>query len=227
MVSLAKRASLVRLVPPGVRVYEVEAGDELAPLHPAEHEWLAGSSPGRYWSFQAGRHCARHCLADVGLDVDGPLLPDLDAAVAWPEGIVGSILHLGDYAAAVVGPGNRIDGLGIAADRTTRMAQGLLQMVTSARERADIEHREAHAPAIAWDRVLYCAKRAVVKAHHPLLGELVHPGDVLVKLRDNGSFLGAIASGDADAQPEMALGRFSIDDDRVVAIAALGLGRRD
>lgn len=85
----------------------------------------------------------------------------------WPEGVVGSITHKGSYRAAAVARSAELSGLGIDAEPDEPMPAGVLETVASPRELEQVEALLARRPGLAWDRLLFAAKEAALKAAHP------------------------------------------------------------
>jgi len=166
--------TLTAIVPRGVVVVErgwaaaseVPGGDGLPPLPPLEEELITGASERRRREFADARECAREALRKLGVPAQAiPAGPD--GAPVWPEGVVGSITHKGPYRAAAVARSEELAGLGIDAEPDAPMPAGVLETVASPRELEQIEALLAQRPGIAWDRLLFAAKEAALKAAHP------------------------------------------------------------
>ncbi|HXB14651.1 MAG TPA: 4'-phosphopantetheinyl transferase superfamily protein [Solirubrobacteraceae bacterium] len=166
--------ALAAIVPPGVVVVErgwVAAregpdADGLPPLHPVEEELIAGASQRRRREFAEARDCAREALRSLGAPAQAiPAGPD--GAPVWPQGVVGSITHKGSYCAAAVARSAQLAGLGIDAEPDEPMPAGVLETVASPRELEQVEALLARRPGVAWDRLLFAAKEAALKAAHP------------------------------------------------------------
>jgi 4'-phosphopantetheinyl transferase EntD len=154
----------------GVERGSVDGGDPLpaAPeLYPEEAELIAGASAGRRRAFAEGRACAREALRQLGVP-SGPIPATDDGAPVWPEGIVGSITHKGGYRAAVVARRSSLAGIGIDAELDRRLPEGLLETIASAAELEQVEELLWRRPVMPWDRLLFSAKEAAVKAAQPL-----------------------------------------------------------
>ncbi len=81
-------------------------------LWPAEAQAIAGAVPARHAEFAAGRQAARAALGQM--DVPACAIPvGPGRAPVWPSGVVGSISHDAGLAAAIVGPADRWQGLGL------------------------------------------------------------------------------------------------------------------
>ncbi len=136
-------------------------------LLPVEEELIAGASEPRRREFAEARACAREALQRLGVQA-GPIPATPDGAPVWPDGVVGSITHKGGYRAAVVALGSDFAGIGIDAEPDERLPDGVLETIASAHELDLVEALLERRDALAWDRLLFCAKEAAVKAAHPL-----------------------------------------------------------
>ena len=150
-------------------------------LYPVEEEVIAGASGGRRREFAEARACAREALETLGVAA-GPIPAGRDGAPLWPQGIVGSITHKGGYRAAAVARAADLAGIGIDAEPDARLPDGVLETIASAQELDQAEALLARRPGLAWDRLLFCAKEAAVKAWHPLGAPVAGARDVEVVL---------------------------------------------
>ncbi len=149
----------------------VEAQDagpaETPELYPVEEELIAGASEGRRREFAEARWCAREALRRLGVAA-GAIPADGSGAPVWPDGVVGSITHKGGYRAAVVARRENLAGIGIDAEPDERLPAGVLEAIASAAELDRVEALLERRPGLAWDRLLFCAKEAAVKAAYPM-----------------------------------------------------------
>jgi enterobactin synthetase component D len=67
----------------------------------------------RQVEFLAGRVCAQQALATLTGDRPVAIPTQPDRAPAWPSGVVGTITHTANYAAALVASASRYQGIGI------------------------------------------------------------------------------------------------------------------
>lgn len=70
----------------------------------------------RRLEFLAGRFCAQAALAGLGIGAQDTLEISQSKAPKWPTGVIGSITHTKNYAAAVVGKSTTWQGLGIDSE---------------------------------------------------------------------------------------------------------------
>ncbi len=165
-------------------------------LHSAEREQIDGASERRRREFAEARACARQALEGLGV-APGPIPAAPGGAPVWPEGIVGSITHKGGYRAAVVAFAEDIRGIGIDAEVDEPLPGGLLGTIASRTELDHVQALLAEHPGPAWDRLLFCAKEAVVKATHPLCVRVVGVRGVEVSMDPSSAlFQATCAAGD-------------------------------
>ncbi len=134
-------------------------------LYPVEERLIAGASDRRRREFAEARACAREALRGLGLPA-GPIPAGPDGAPVWPEGVLGSITHKGGYRAAVVARSAELAGIGIDAEPDERLPEGVLETIASQAELDRVEELLTRRPGLAWDRLLFTAKEAVLKAGH-------------------------------------------------------------
>jgi 4'-phosphopantetheinyl transferase EntD len=180
--------ALAAIVPAGVVAVESDAPPGEPPaLHACEEALVADAVEGRRREFAEARACAREALRRLGAQA-GAIPADSSGAPCWPAGIVGSITHKGSYRAAAVAWDEQFAGLGIDAELDAALPAGVLETIASAREIEEVERLLASRPGVAWDRLLFSAKEAVVKAAHPLGAGVAGARGVEVSLNVEGSF---------------------------------------
>jgi 4'-phosphopantetheinyl transferase EntD len=202
--SLPKRPSAAligRILPPGVTSSEVFDDAAPAPLFLAEAALMRGRLPRRRRQFASARACARRCLAELGRS-PAPLLPGPGGAPQWPAGVVGSITHCEGYRAAVVASASRYAALGIDAEPAGPLPKGVLGLITSPAERAELAELAELDPAVPWERVFFSAKEAVYKAWYPATGIWLGFRDATLSLAVDGTFTAEIRPpGDVTVDP--------------------------
>jgi 4'-phosphopantetheinyl transferase EntD len=161
---------LERILPPAVRSAHSRADPPSAVLFPEEAALIVNAVEKRRQEFTTVRHCARLALAELGV-APGPVLPGVRGAPVWPDGIVGSMTHCAGYRAAAVGRMSQVGGIGIDAEEHGPLPEGVLDMVSSASERAHLAELAEAQPAVHWGRLLFSAKEAVYKVWSPRTGE--------------------------------------------------------
>jgi 4'-phosphopantetheinyl transferase EntD len=116
----------------------------------------------------------------------------------WPDGVVGSITHKGRYRAAAVARASELAGLGIDAELDEPLPAGVLETIASPRELEEVQRLLAERPGLAWDRLLFSAKEAAVKATQPLLAGAAGVRAVEVRLDAAGSYSATLAGSRGD-----------------------------
>lgn len=81
-----------------------------------------------------------------------------------------------------------IRSIGLDAEAAGPLPPGVLDVVASRRERADLERLATLDPPTAWDTVLFTAKEATYKAWYPLTGVVLAHDDIDVHLFADGRF---------------------------------------
>ncbi len=184
------RAALTDLFGPGVAVavWDVDVDDEIV----ASQDHVAREAAAveaaaveravakRRTEFTRGRACARAALRAAG----GPTAPipvGPNREPVFPDGFVGSITHCDGLVAAVVGRG--AEGLGVDAERVTRLESGVLEMILT-------DSDEDRRGAAQWARpehacLLFSAKEAVFKAVFPSSGVWIGFEDVGLSIDDD------------------------------------------
>lgn len=174
------------LAPPAVataaRWIEGPAPDVL----PDEFEVITRAVEVRAREFAFGRACARHALAGLGL-ADAARMPipcRSDRTPHFPDGIVGSVSHTRDLAAAVAAPDTHVRALGLDVEKLRPLEPAIVPMVTTAAERA----RGAADPGetVRW----FGAKEAVYKCWYTAGGQrILEFEEVEVDLRPDGTLV--------------------------------------
>jgi 4'-phosphopantetheinyl transferase EntD len=177
---LTKTRRLRRLFPAGACAVELVGSGDASGLHPAEAEHVRGAVPKRRAEFAAGRWCARHALAELGI-VDFTLLPNADRSPRWPPGVVGSITHTDGYCAAVVADARRFRAIGVDAEIVGRVTGETWPQLFTEPEDAQL----AAAPPAERARVatiMFSAKEAFYKCQYVLTEAWVGFHDVWIDL---------------------------------------------
>jgi 4'-phosphopantetheinyl transferase EntD len=138
----------------------------LAPM-PEEEPLIARSVAKRRNEFITVRHCARLALGELGFP-PVPILKGDKGEPCWPDGVVGSLTHCTGYRGAVVGRGAMVRSVGVDAEPHDVLPNGVLDAISLAAERREIEAMAALPAGMHWDRILFCAKEATYKAWFPL-----------------------------------------------------------
>jgi len=177
------RPFLLRLFPTGVAGAELVEFQGAAPLFPSEMSLVRGAVRKRREEFQAGRHCAREALAQLG-HPPVPLLRDAQRAPIWPQGIVGSISHAGGFCGAVVARRGAIVALGFDVERRDAVTLDLWPRIASAEEHAEGEVQGSSDAR----SMVFSAKEAFYKAQYTLSRSWLEFEDVSIRIVDDGRF---------------------------------------
>ncbi|MGQ7845641.1 4'-phosphopantetheinyl transferase family protein [Granulosicoccus sp. 3-233] len=162
----------------GTNVYLAccEVGQGLDELYPEEWNLVSASAPLRRRTFASGRYCARAALAEAGLPAV-PLLRATDGAVVWPEGVIGSVSHTNEWAVAAVAIRDMSDALSLGVDleRIQELGAGVLKLVATAGERAEL----AQAGSEDWQATaLFSLKESLYKCLRPVCGRFIEFAEV-------------------------------------------------
>jgi 4'-phosphopantetheinyl transferase EntD len=128
----------------------------------------------------------------------------------WPPGVIGSITHTDEHAAAVVMTANAARSIGIDLESLAHAARtpDLLSMVATAAERA------SHVDPRHLAALLFSAKESVYKCVYPLTGQFLDFHDVELAIDDNAGFT-------ARAKGYDVRGRFAVDSEHVATVATI------
>lgn len=153
-----------------------EVGEGLDELYPQEQDIISASAPLRRRTFASGRYCARAALAEAGLP-PAMLLRAADGAVIWPEGVIGSVSHTNEWAVAAVAIRDMSEALSLGVDleRIQVLEPGVLKLVASPAERAEL----AEAGDESWHATaLFSLKESLYKCLRPLCGRFIDFSEV-------------------------------------------------
>jgi len=138
----------------------------------------------------------------------------------WPGGVVGSITHCRNYAAAAVArKWAGIVALGIDAEPHTALGAHVVSAVVRPDERAGLVEARAARPDIHWEHVIFSAKEALFKAWWPMTGRRLDFSDAGVTIDPatrnfTAEVHEAYAAGRDQPPPptRTVVGRWSVDD---------------
>ena len=187
-------------------------------LFPPEAAAIATAGPGRQAEFAAGRAVARAALARLGAPA-GPVLPGLAGEPRWPGGVVGSITHCAGYRACAVTLARDLAAIGIDAEPCLALADGLLEEVAGAAERARLSELSVARPGVPWGRVLFCAKEAVYKAWYPRTGQRPGLRSMAVQISAAGAFTATLPP--ATLPPASLTGRWLVSRGLIVTAVSV------
>ncbi len=136
-----------QLVPPVVRTAEV-----FGELDPSPSAVASGLADRLLRAARAGSGLLGHGVAGEPL---------------WPAGFRGSITHCDGYVAVVAATEGAVPCLGLDAEPAAALPEGVLAEIALPGELRRLARAARVNPAVAWDRLLFCAKEAVYKAWYP------------------------------------------------------------
>ena len=157
--------TIARLYPDGVRTSAVAICREPRPLLPDERHAIDGMSRHRLRQFSHGRACARAALEALGHG--GAAVPvGASRAPVWPAGIVGSISHTHDWAAAAAAPASIASGLGLDIEDAGPLPAELRKLVCTTEENRWLDLQGDHGNLA---KHIFCAKESLFKCVWPQL----------------------------------------------------------
>lgn len=171
-------AVLEGLFPEQARCVISDSCPENFELLPAETRGTSPMVPRRRQEYRHGRCCARLALVGLGYP-DCPVPLGADRAPLWPEGVVGSISHCGDTAAAAVAPRAEFGGIGLDIEKCEELDQPLLSMICRSEE---IERLGPGDARLLVGKLIFSAKESVFKCIFPLVQRFVDFQEVEVRL---------------------------------------------
>ncbi len=167
------------LFPTGVATAFSRSQAQAGKLAPCEEAFAGTLAPKRLAEFRHGRSCARAALERLGLDPSG-IPAGGRREPLWPDGVVGSISHAGDAAAAVVSLSSRFAALGLDLEPATELDAELRPRVCRPEELSGLPAIPAMAGRRA--KLLFSAKEAAYKALWPLLKQFLDFHDLEIRI---------------------------------------------
>ncbi len=162
--NVPKRSTILADVcAPGVLAVDFAGPARTSDLYSQELDQTTGFGDKRRSEFSAGRLCAKHALAELGI-VNFPLQINDDRRPRWPDGIVGSISHTADYCAALVARATDVSAIGFDVERTERIGRDLWDTLFTLRESARLQTLSLEERAIE-ATIIFSAKEAFYKCH--------------------------------------------------------------
>lgn len=174
--------SLENLFPPQVSCVFSDCPPDTVELLPDETGATRAMQAGRLREFAHGRGCAREALSRIGYS-ECPVPVGNDREPLWPEGVVGSISHSGDRAAAVVVQQADCRGIGVDLEINEPLDPSLLSMLC----RPEELDRIAESPeAGARTKLIFSAKESVFKCIWPAVHRFVDFDEIEIRFDDAG-----------------------------------------
>jgi 4'-phosphopantetheinyl transferase EntD len=170
---------LKRLLPaPAHTILSTRLPTDLCPMPAIEQAALDTMHPARRSEFIHGRACARTALGDMGFP--DPVIPvGASREPVWPDGIVGSISHCGDVAAAAVARREEIGGLGIDLELAEPLDSQTMAMVCHKKEQAWLRRSD---DALHLAKLIFSAKESIYKCIWPSIRRFVDFQDISIQI---------------------------------------------
>jgi len=160
-------ASKVRnLFPEGVAIAVSNPKAPARGLFPAETRIVENAIERRRCEFAAGRRAARQAMAELGV-VQQPVPSSDDRAPIWPDGLVGSISHTGDFCIAAVARADQYRSLGVDIEDSTPLEASLFEAICRPEELNWLK-RQPRSERGLLAKLIFSAKEAAYKCQYPL-----------------------------------------------------------
>jgi 4'-phosphopantetheinyl transferase EntD len=166
------------LFPPQIRCVFSNQPPQSLDLPPAEADATRNMRAKRLREFVHGRTCARLALARLGVP-ECPIPVGEHRAPAWPDGIVGSISHSGNHAAAVVAYESECQGLGVDLEDNESLDESLVQMVCRPEE---IDRLGRAEDKLIIAKIIFSAKECVYKCIWPTVLHFIEFQEIEIQL---------------------------------------------
>ena len=185
----------------------------------AENEAAKTMRADRLREFAHGRACARRALIRLGVPACPIPVGDARAPV-WPEQIVGSISHCGEFAAAVAAYRINIQGLGVDLETAECLDQPLLTIVCRPEELLWLGKSES---GFALDKLFYSAKESLYKCVWPTVRQFIDFQDIEIglNLAENSYSAVSHSSQLPEALIKRVRGSYTHNDELIVTTAYL------
>lgn len=145
-------------------ITEIDALSEI--IYPEEFDIVKSSSAKRIKEFSAGRICAKHAL--LAFNITGqPILSGQMREPVWPEGIVGSISHCHDLAAAVLARNKTCNAIGIDVEKAKKLKYNFSRYVCTETEKKWLAKQD-HSKYDLLLTLIFSCKESVYKAFYHL-----------------------------------------------------------
>lgn len=129
--------------------------------------------------FSRGRHCAHRCLSLFG--VDSPLLMDDEGVPIWPEGFVGSISHVHDWAGAILGSKNEFQSLGFDIEKIGRVKEEIWPVLFTKKEQ---EFLKSYPSSLRkqYSTIFFSLKESYYKMQFPITRQGVESEEIEIHI---------------------------------------------
>lgn len=212
----AGQRAVAGLFPPFARCALLPVSDRCAALYPDEAQSLTNAVVLRRQEFVCGRACAHAAMRALGLD-DAPIPMSGIREPVWPQGVVGSIAHTREVAAAVVCRGADAEAVGIVLERADAGLDASLRRLVLTPDEvvhlATVSSADERSPV-----ALFSAKECVHKVVAPQLAYQLALQDIEIVLDLASSrFTGTVHPAAGTGEVRTTVGSFTFFADHVAA----------
>lgn len=191
------------ILPPEVRIAERRDDAIDASLFPEEEQAIRNAVAKRRLEYTTVRFCARQALAKLGYP-PVPVVPGELGSPTWPSDVVGSMTHCDGYRAAAVAHRSDFVSIGIDAEPSCPLPDGVLGLVAGTAEQRQLQELTRSCPRVHWGRVLFSAKESVYKTWFPMTKRRLGFEDAVVEINPETSrFRARIMRYAASSPPEL------------------------
>jgi 4'-phosphopantetheinyl transferase EntD len=177
------QADIRQLFPDGVAVHYSPRCPADAELHAEELAYTRDMVDKRLLEFTHGRHCARQAMQALDIHPE-PVRKRPDRSPAWPVGLVGTITHTGDHAAAAVAVSKQFVSLGMDMEKSEPLETESINLILRPEEHSDDDGTHG--------KLLFSIKEAIYKCIHPVVHTYVDFQEMQVDLSGAAGTFGAI-----------------------------------
>lgn len=154
------QAEISQMFPDGVASHYSSRCPADAELHAEELAYTRDMVDKRLLEFTHGRHCARQAMQALSIKPE-PVRKRPDRSPAWPVGLVGTITHTGEHAAAAVAVSKNFVSLGMDIEISEPLESESVKLILRPEERSTGDGTHA--------KLLFSIKEAVYKCIHPIV----------------------------------------------------------
>lgn len=207
------------ILPPEVRTAERRDDVTDSALFPEEERAVSNAVARRRREYTTVRFCARQALAKLGYPPI-PIVPGELGSPGWPSDVVGSMTHCDGYRAAAVAHRSAFVSIGIDAEPSGPLPDGVLEMIALPEERQSLHELSHRFPTVHWGRVLFSAKESVYKTWSPMTKRWLGFEDAVVEINPETSRFQARILRDVGSSPQEFQGCWLVEDGLVMTAIA-------
>jgi 4'-phosphopantetheinyl transferase EntD len=205
---------LTELLPEKTAAHYSAALPQGTMLLPEEQLHTHGMVAKRVNEFTHGRYCARTAMSMLDMSPQ-PIGKGANREPLWPTGVIGSITHTTNAAAAVVASCHDFRSLGLDMESPAPLKDELLDMICLAEENPERDGSLA--------KLLFSIKEAIYKCLYPEVGEYIDFLEMHVELDfpKNSFCAGRLTKAKYMDLAAQMRGRFTIHEEYVISAAWL------